>query len=480
MCDDRYLRIGQYRPAPNGEGDYISRIYDLKTQTFLEDEWLKEARIIDPVLGYFAKGLTEEEKAARREQGNYDDWGGIYDVSGRLLMDNAPIHEDVIGPHRNGNFFEFIDWIYRRKEDGNYTSLEYRLIYDLQLNLKLAAYEDAEMLPPQEERVPGAAYVVSTECLFPEDGEFLVDAAKFLERFGDGEDMECVFGDYGSIWEEFNHPKETKLYSIQYKGKWYHVDLTLSFCWVEGEEKGRPAVQDGVRLPYYFVATEKGGTERVKHYFQPDGEPLLMRDGAAPDEVLSCGDGYALVRIGKNAVTVEEHLPKKDFCGIYTYPAPNYPNDPYTFELHYIGEQCFMTEDYCPGMGRPYSAGQEARIFYGQEEVQYFTAKSIYFGRDYCSNHNVWERYYLQISTGETLTVESEADRYDHKEAVEEIHLHRYLVWKDGKIGFITEPGQMNYLADGYAQFQIGNYDIVYDMDGNIVLRAVNRVLEND
>ncbi len=35
-------------------------------------------------------------------------------------------------------------------------------------------------------------------------------------------------------------------------------------------------------------------------------------------------------------------------------------------------------------------------------------------------------------------------------------------------------------MADRYVQIRVGNYDTVYDMDGNILIRAINRILEND
>ncbi len=56
-------------------------------------------------------------------------------------------------------------------------------------------------------------------------------------------------------------------------------------------------------------------------------------------------DSYAMVRITREAVTVEEYLPKESSFEAYTYPAPNNPEDKYSYHLYYFGAHCFAAVD---------------------------------------------------------------------------------------------------------------------------------------
>ena len=77
--------------------------------------------------------------------------------------------------------------------------------------------------------------------------------------------------------------------------------------------------------------------------------------------------------------------------------------------------------------------------------------------------------------------METEGSKYGDEDFVTaEQNLRQYLLIKDGKVNFVTEMGDLSLMADRYVQIRVGNYDTVYDMDGNILIRAINRILEND
>ena len=478
VFDGRYLSIGQYRKSPDGKEGFENRIYDLKEGCFLSDKWFEDAWLLDPVRGYFYKYPTDEERRAYylEQEGNVDEWGRIYNVKGELLLDHMPMYEGGMLLHKEGDIYRYWWKTARRSEEGQWESFDLQMFYDLDLRLKLGIYGDERILPKKEEREPQAVYALEEECLFSADGEILLSPEKFLERFGDGEDKECSIINYGGEIDKFNHPAETKLYEFHYKDKSYYVDRTLQFCWIEGEEKGECLADKKKNLPYYFVANNIGGEKKTR-YFKADGNPLLMKDGTAPDQVLCYGDGYALVRLTKEAVTVEEYLPKEDFFETYTYPAPRNLEDEFAYTLYYLGTHCFAAQDsYLDEVYR-----QELRFFFGNSETDFFLARSISFWEEYCSNHDRNETPYFMIDNDESITVETEGDEYEEKDFVTgEQYLRQYLLFKDGKVNLVTEPGELSFVADGYLQIRVGNYDIVYDMDGNILIRAMNRVLEND
>lgn len=479
VFDGRYLSIGQYRKGPDGEEGFKNRIYDLKEGRFLSDKWFEDAWLIDPVRGYFYKYPTDEERNAYylEHEGNFYEWGRIYNVKGELLLDHVPMYEGGLLLHKEGNVYRYWWQDTRQNEEGEWESVNYQMLYDLDLHLKMGIYGNKETLPEEKDQVSGAVYALEQECLFSADGEILLSPEKFLERFGDGKDKECSIIDYGEEREEFNYPKETKLYEVRYKDKSYYVDRTLQFCWIEGEKKGECLADNKKNLPYYFRA-ENTGENAENRYFRADGSPLLMRDGNVPDQVLGYGDGCALVRITREGVTVEEYLPKEDLFKTYTYPAPNDPEDEYSYNLYYFGAHCFAAVDSYREEG---IYGQELRFFIGNEETDFFRARWISFWEEYCSNHDRNETPCFMLDNDESITVETEGDKYGEQETVTtEQQLRQYLLIKDGKVNFITEPGDLSLMADGYVQIRVGNYDVVYDMDGTILIRAINRVLEND
>nr|MDE7327485.1 substrate-binding domain-containing protein [Lachnospiraceae bacterium] len=469
VWDGRYLAIGQYRSLPDGQEEFISRIYDLETQRFLDDAWLEGAWLFDSELGYFGKYPSEEEKDARMEiDGEYNEWGKICNARGEIVLNYVPMYEGGMQLYREDDVFRLYDITYRRNEEGSYEAFRYYMIYDLNLHLKLVVFEDEDMLPMKGDREEGAVYARWEDCLFSGKGEILLDKTGFLSRFGDGEDMDCIMEDCGEAKDALNCPVATRLYPFLYKGKRYYVNQTLDFCFVEGEEKGGRTGEGQAPLPYYFEA-EGAGWEGQSLYFRADGELLSMKDGTMPDRVLSSGEGYALVHIGENGVVVEEHLPKIGFCETYTYPAPVNPEDRYVYELYYFGEHRFVIKDYQRLSDNTQGTDMELCFYRGMEREDSFTAKSIDLWEQYGRNHNKNETILFVLDDYIVLQLETN-----------EIYQRRYVLLLDGEIRFVTPPCEIGNIADGYAQFRVGNYDTVYDMEGNIVLRALNRALEND
>lgn len=479
VFDGRYLSIGQYRKSPEGKEGFENRIYDLKEGCFLSNKWLEDAWLLDPVRGYFYKCPTDEERRTYylEQGGKFDEWGRIYNVKGELLLDHVPMYEGGMLLHKEGDVYRYRWQTAIQNEEGNWESFYIQMFYDLDLHLKLGIYEDEKILPREKDRVTGAVYALEKECLFSADGEILLSPEKFLERFGDGKDKECSIIDYGEEMEEFNYPKESKLYAVRYKDKSYYVDRTLQFCWIEGEEKGECLADNKKNLPYYFVA-ENTGEDGKNRYFCADGSPLLMGDGNAPDQVLGYGDSYAMVRITREAVTVEEYLPKESSFEAYTYPAPNNPEDKYSYHLYYFGAHCFAAVD---SYREAENYRDELCFFVGSKETDFFRARWISFDEEYHPRNSQSKMLYFTIDNNETITVETEGSKYGYEDFVTaEQNLRQYLLIKDGKVNFVTEMGDLSLMADRYVQIRVGNYDTVYDMDGNILIRAINRILEND
>ena len=479
VWDGRYLSVDQYRAKPDGGEEYISRIYDLQEQCFLEDEWFEGAWLVDSVRGYFGKYPTEEER--REKDGDeYREWCKVYNAAGEILLDDVPMYEGYMCMHQEGGCYVQSNDMYIMQEDGSAKYYRIYHIYDLDLNLKQVACSGAEVLPDENERQPGVRYFLYEErSLLSKTGDLILDAGKFLERFGDGENMECVMVYKGYPSYEFDDYDPEKLFAFQYKDKLYYTDRTMSFLWIEGEESGTLVDRDGADLPYYFVA-ENAGEGKKSRYFMADGSPALMQDGTVPTQMLSYGDGYALVSIQTDGVTVEEHLPKEDFVGTYHYPAPNYPARPDAFGIYYLGSHGFMIRDYILGAEGLGEEDEEVSFYQAEEKTVRYTAKNVSVSKQYCQNHSVMEGWWLTLDNGISLVLEGESERYDGKKNTEEVSLRRYGLLKEGGISFLTGQATLEACGDGYAQFTVGNYDIVYDADGNMVLRAMNRALELD
>lgn len=456
VYDGRYINITQIRSIPDGEDEYVQRVYDIRENRYLTEEYLQNVTVIDGARGYFAVTETDYDEA----QDYYEMHGKVIDINGNILAEDIP-YEDYLCMYRDADCY-----VVREEE---YTESGYEAlwrVYDEEFRLKSIIATGDEYMP--KERKEGVSYysIDNGGCVLDEDGDIIISGEKFIEKFGDGTDAICKMqeDDLFFVYDD------SRLYEMEYNGDIYYTDRYLNFIVKEQEESG------------YFTK-ETSGEENIAYYYTPSGRyyfgggtAVLMSDGTLPDEV--CGyenNSCLLVRREGNILYAEEYEADRGLTGRYEYPL-----EWEEYFTAYYGNGCIIIYEE--------TDEEEVRILpytsytYNKKDI------SVYSGNELLIKQRATGAYVdeaedgtllLTIDTGDTITLENESTDEEYNKSC--IFLGIHVILKDGRVTFMTEePGYAEEYGGGYIQLNIGNYSYVYDCCGNQIIKSLNLMLAGD
>lgn len=444
VTDERYVEIYRWRTEEGREDPLY--VYDFEEGKFLDFSGITsgEVGVLDGRAGYFK---------------DYVDWSymRVIDRDGKVLLDDIRMGEEEGMIWREGQCYRVTHW-------AGDTTGGYEAIYDLDLLPKTIAYENAEDMPEEKDRLDGVEYVCKKNgCVLSLTGEVLLTPELFLEAFGNGKDTECSFSWGGISWEWESEGKW--LHEINYAGQTWYVDAQCNAYITEGETTLHfldPKKADGIYVAWM---------QDKKRYFLSDGSLLVPSSfhGEAEDVKIWEDGSYFLAAKSMTGYLVELHMPGKE-GEQYLYESPN-------------GAKYSQIEGMEPCVvalkgaftGEDGERKEELSIYAKDQRKILFTAQEIYMERLRNWNTNEKEDVWLvRMFDGKTQELNMEG---------KEREFCTYALVKNGELLFTTPvEGECVFVAShgGYLQMDTGNDTYVYDYGGNQMIKAYNRFLTEE
>lgn len=457
---NRYLPVGQIRQNTEGEQKVRFGFYDLELGEYSVAPSYAGMELLDAERGYYAV----PPETTSEEEYSWLNWR-IVNGTGEVLLEHVEM-SDWLAISKFGNgylemVYDYTDW-----ENG----MTYRF-YDVDLNLNYV-YGPASALPDDEDMIEGVSYILLEDngCVVNADGDVVLNWATFLDKFGDGEDMNVTIPLYNVTLAE-----EDTYYPVRYKNAVYLVDCYLNLIRVIDT----PVIVDAFDSANFFerfcyYRDEASGAWTYGSY---EGENLLMSDGMTPEHIdTNWGNsGYLMYRTYGNYVFVEEYTADGDLIK-YKLEIPEKAKD---FDISY-SERGYMTVNWDCGelTQSPYQSEGNMIIVYDKE--LYYQGIRIATGDgvtwDYISefgeNSNLWV-----VQNGNSLTAESES-LYDDYENV--YVLADYTMVEEGKILYEIDNAYLIAQCNNAVFFLKGNYVYAVSDDGVEYIKARHTFLNND
>lgn len=456
VTDARYVEISlpkgrqeEWKLGTSGNGEPIL-IYDLVQNEFIDfgGKARGKVTILDDRKGYFQDGENFLYQENKGEYGKFR----IIDRDGNPIVNHIDEgEEDEAWIYHFQNLYIVICnvWSEKYKYMINRTKL-----YDSDFNLKAIFYGDEEELPGEENRKEGVSYGMEREgAIFSTKGERLLDKERFLARFGNGEDTECSIGQ-GIMVENSD---QNRLYPVTYAGQTWYVDTKRNAYHREGET--RLTILDAKEATASYYVEDVGGETK---YFAPDGSPLSeVCQIKEPSMVRMTGEeSYMLfgkVTEGKHLLGYEAEMvvPEDGYHQIHRYEFLSLRDvtslTPYTIAL-----SGWCAEQYG-------EMKQELRV-YKKDQPLIFRAKEVELLKG-----QYWDGTNEKYDNAYVVSMWDGGKQGTKK-------LYAYTVLVDGEVrATIPAMGQLVFCYGGYLQMDVGDEIHVYDYDGNLVIRVLDK-----
>ena len=458
---NRYLPVGQIRQNTEGEQAVRFGIFDLVQGQYNIAPSYTGMEMLDVERGYFAV----PPETFSEEDNSWMNWR-IIDGTGAVLTEKVEM-SDWLAISKFGNGYLEMVYDYGNWENG----MTYRY-YDKDLILKAVYSETGLTLPDTEDMLDGVDYysLDGNGCLVNADGEPILNWAIFLDKFGDGENMEIKTQLYNVRLAE-----EGAVYPVLYQNKVYVLDCHLNLL-------GLVEVPDIVEdfdfanfyegFCYYRYSDSMDG-----RYCYYDGSPVRMTDGVIPDYMeTNWGDsGYLKYRIYGDRMYIEEYTADGDLVRFNV----GLPETMQYLDASYSEAGYIMVNMDCGEKTQsPYTSQPELAPVY--EKTLYYRGEPVATGKgmDYDYIYNLDEETAIWVvQTGDIWKAESES-LYENYEDI--YVLADYTVVREGKILYEIDNAYLITQYGGAVLFLKGNYVYAVSYDGEEYIKALHTFLNND
>ena len=459
---NRYLPIGQIRQNAEGEQKVLYGIYDLEQGAYSILPSYTGMEMLDVEKGYYA---IPPENPAEDDFYSWMNWQ-IIDGTGKVLLERVEM-SDWLAIAKFGNGYMEYYYDYENWENG--TTYRY---YDENLQLK-KVYGGAFALPDTEDMIEGVDYILLEEnngCLVDADGEVILNWATFLDKFGDGENMEVKTQLYNVMQAE-----EDGVYPVFYKNAVYLLDAGMNLLRVIDTPV---LIRDFESSNYYerfcYYIDSPSGEWTYGSY---EGENLLMSDGMTPDYIYTNwgNSGYLMYRTYNGRLYVEEYTADGDLIKFDAELLDTMQ----TLDVSYSEVGYVMVNQDCgEKIQSPYSQVPdlmpvyEKTLYYRGEPVATSKGMNLDYIYEMEGDSSLWI-----VQTGDILKAESESVYEDYENVYT---LADYAIVSNGKILYEIDNA---YLVSHYkdtAFFLKGNYIYAVGSDGTEYIRALHTFLNND
>lgn len=452
----RYLPIGQIRQNADGEQKAYYGIYDLEKKAYSVAPSYSNLEVLDAERGYYVTAPDE------------DDWqnGIVINETGEVLLENIQML-DWLAINRVGNGYLEMCYDYNDWNNG----CIYRF-YDENLNLKHVYCEQMGAIPDDGDRLPGVDYILMENdgCLINEDGEVVLNRAIFLNKFGDGTDMECKTQIYTVMLAE-----EDKIYPVLYQNKVYLLDAEVNLLRiVENPVMVNDFTSTDYSETFCYYRDEWSGDWVYGAY---GGETLIMCDGVTPEYIeKGWGEkGYLMCRTFGTTLFLEEHTKDGEL-------------NRFTVELREDMQKLRITYSDAGYVSVNQDCGETTLNPYGVEESVipvyeksiYYQGKQVYTGKgmdfDYIAALDDTTALWSS-QTGNKMTLDNESLYEDFENTY---MLSDFCLFEKDRQLYEAENIYLMVECNETLFFIKGNYVYAVGYDGTEYIRALHMMMGND
>lgn len=456
VLSTRYLPIGQIRQNADGEQKAYYGIYDLEKKAYSVAPSYSNLEVLDVERGYYV--IAQDA----------DDWqtGIVINAAGEVLLEDIQIM-DWLTINRLGNGYLEMRYDYNNWDNG----CTY-YFYDENLKLKHVYCEQMGSMPDDAERLAGVDYILMENdgCLINEDGEVVLNRTVFLNKFGDGKDMECKTQIYTVTLAE-----ENKLYPVLYQNKVYLLDINLNLLRIiDNPVMVNDFTSTDYSETFCYYRDELSGNWVYGAY---EGETLIMGDGVTPEYIeKGWGEkGYLMCRTFGTTLFLEEHT--KD--GELSRFTVELREDMQKLLISYSDTGYVTVSQNCgEEMQNPYSMEESMIPVY--EKSIYYQGKQVYTGKGMDFDYIVAldETAALWSSqTGNKMILENESvyDEYENSYMLSDFCLFEKdrTLYEAENIYLLVECNETLF-------FIKGNYVYAVGYDGTEYIRALHSMMSTD
>lgn len=452
----RYLPIGQIRQNADGSQVVYYGIYDLEQKMYSVAPSYSNLEVLDAERGYFV--ISPES----------DDWqkGIVINGMGDVLLEGIQMM-DWLAITRFGNGYLEMNYDYVNWDNG----CTYRL-YDENLKLKHVYCEQMGAIPDDADRLAGVDYTMMENdgCLVNADGEVLLNRSIFLDKFGDGKDMECRTRLYTVMLA-----KENNCYPVLYQNKVYLLDDTLNLLRIIEIPAMVNAFDNadfGEKFCYYL--DEMSGNWVYGAY---EEESLLMSDGATPDYIEKgwSEKGYLLGRTFGTTLFLEEYTKEGELNRFTVELREDMQN---LLLLYSDTGYITVNQDCGEKMQSPYSIEESMIPVY--EKSIYYQGKQVYSvkGMDYDYIIALEKPIaFWSMQTGNKMTMENESlyEEYENTYLLSD-----FCLFEKDRCLYEAENVYLLSECNGTLFYLKGNYVYAIGYDGTEYIRSLHTLMSTD
>ncbi len=456
IYEQRYLPIGQIRQNTEGEQAVYYGIYDLEKLEYS----------VYPA--YFNLAILDEEK------GYY----AVPDISGQTDTDRYTSDYRLInGAGEVLGYSSYGDWLEIFKFGNGYLDRWYRyagqskgsFFYDKNMKLQKVFCTKETQLPTEADRESEVEYYLigSNGCLVDENAELLITEELFLNKYGDGVDMECKLPFY-----YVTEADEGEVYEIIYKNQRYVVDRDLNLIYhadiTEREGEHYSFNQHFYRFRDMYKKT---------HYYTYDGKPLTMNGATEPDGIQlrsgKDGDAYMLYKEITDRFIVETHQPGQ---AVMHYPIFKDTSADWTDIWFDYSGYVVKQESYGETMPSPYSWEKDKPVYV---YTLYYQGQEIGQSKGRAGDYiTLLEDGYACWSVLQEETLPSDKESVFEEESSQPVYDIYFL--KDGELLDTMEDAYRFYSHNGVYFLLKGNYLYAIGYDGTEYVKALRSFMALD
>ena len=456
---NRYLPVGQIRQNAEGEQKVRYGVFDLLQGEYSILPSFPGMEMLDVERGYYAVAPDNME-----EELAWMNWK-IIDGTGTVLLEKVEF-SDWLMISKFGNGYLEHAYDYNNWENG----MTYRY-YDENLQLK-KVYGGILALPDTEDMTEGVEYILleNNGCLVDADGEVILNWATFLDKFGDGENMDVQTQFYNITLAE-----ENNIYPVLYKNAVYLLDRYLNVLRVIDTPQIVNAFEGAnfyERFCYY--RDEVSGEWSYGSY---EDENLLMSNGMTPEQIYTNwgNNGYLMYRTYNGRVFIEEYTPDGDLIQFSVELLDTMES----LDVSYCEAGYVMVNQNCgETIQSPYTSMPdlypvyEKSLYYRGELVAAGKGMNLDYIYDLSDGYGLWI-----VQTGDTLKAESESVYEDY----ENIYvLADHAVVKENQVLYKNDNSFLVSWCNDTVFLLKGNYVYAVGSDGTEYIRALHTFLNND
>lgn len=458
---NRYLPVGQIRQSTDGTQKVLYGVYDLEQGTYSIAPSYGGMEMLDVKRGYYAvppENWLEDDFSWMK-------WS-IIDGTGKVIL--SPVEmSDWLTIYKFGNGYLEFTYDYNNWESG----MIHRY-YDENLVLKKAFYEKMDGMPDDADMIEGVDYILLDEqgCLVDADGEVVLNWATFLDRYGDGENMEVKTSFYNVTEAE-----EDRCYAVLYKKAVYLFDGSANLLRIIDNPAMVNAFDSADFYEKFCYYRDDSLGDWV--YGAYEGETINMSNGMTPEHIETNwgNNGYLMYRIYNGRLFMEEYTTDGDLI-LFSVELPDtmknlevsYSENGYVMINQDCGEEVQSPYTNLPEMIPVY----EKFLYYRGELVATGEGMNLDYMYDLSNGYNLWI-----LQTGDVLTAESESVFEDY----ENIYvLADHVFVKENQVLYENDNSYLVSWCNDTVFLLKGNYVYAVGTNGTEYIRALHTSLNND